>query len=1187
MKSAYLRLVNRLRHLGTGALEHWQDPQVVYENVHEHHTPLRLLDNKLDAFAAFEQEKEETVFVRFVARVGDSRTCKFMLYPNPGAVPLAEVTARKCDDEVYFEDAEIPSVWQIEGNGDPPIYTNITFPWQRGWALSTSVPKRDNPTGVYRIAMDIPSGWIHAAQRGARDIFLILHGAGAGVDIFVNGHRIGYGQDSMTETEVVISDADLEEGTSNSLVLVVYRWTDGSYMEDQDQWWLSGVFRDIELQCRPREGGIADYIVSTSVQDSASAMVSADVRVTRADIASEDFEEVTVRAELYDADRKLVASNSAEAKHRAGFGDEFQEGGYFVAKVQLSVRDPHLWNVQDPYLYTLVLETTGSDGRVTQVEASQVGLRTVTITDAQVHVNGEPILVCGVNRHEWDPKRGKVILEETMIQDISLMKQFNFNAVRNSHYPNRHRWYELCDQMGLFVIDEANIETHGFSKVAHYSLLQNDWRWKQAFLARVKAMVKRSRNHACIIGWSLGNESGSGPNMRACADWVRRVDKSRTLQYEGGVKSGDSPMIMGDGRDPHCSDIICPMYDGPRHFAEVESETTAASGKYRKRPMILCEYSHAMGNSNGNLHQYWKLFRSPEHPRMQGGFIWDWVDQGLSRPDVMKGNWGYGGDFGPTSGREDSTFCINGLVFPDRTPHPAMHEAKYLMQPISFSYDPTKPAKVDVRLETHCVPLGKLKFEYRVYHSAQAAACLSGVCEVEPVDKPRRGHNARSGHAARDVDLQLVIPHTKLRQLWADELRGITLYVEATLTEDLAYAQRGHVVAHDSFLAYESVSDLRNSFETMLLEDDLSEAVDGGVRTSTGVKVVHVERGRHIRLESTRYTADFDIAVGRMGEVSAGDDILLEAGNGSVQHCFFRAATDNDLGGGDTMLPNELLKKFVPKSARAFSGFWDRMGLDRLEVVPMRIDVDARVDSDSRADRVVIRVFEEHRHGSNPRFKTDTTYTFTAESIFVDAAVFAAPSIWKGKIPSLPRVGLRMTVPGQFEQVEYFGQGPVESYPDRKAGCRMGVHQTEVDDMHVPYIQPSENGGRADVQWVQFTSRHTGKQFRMSYAFPEHDEVRPELFEGLDLSKTQAAPSRRPAGMFGAQFSASRYTPQEIHKAKHQIELPLRGKDSPIHVHLDTAHMGLGGDVSWFPKTQQQYRVIGAEWRYRVKIDPL
>ena len=617
-------------------------------------------------------------------------------------------------DETWSE-ITVPSNWECEGF-DRPIYTNVIYPFPinppyanrrgvwtakqephgsetggelshlSGWKWNPGVNDQnelENPTGCYRRIFKVPENWTSEGRR----TFLLFEGVDSAFYCWLNGRAIGYSQDSRLPAEFDVTDYLLSG--RNVLAVQVMRWCDGSYLEDQDHWWLSGIYRDVILYVKEAIF-IADYNVNTEIPDSVrdEASVSVDVFVHEAVSLDMDLpSDIVVEGMLFDTNGQQVTGLASSVDDMMLCGNAEVDGQpsdkltpYFTRKVSLTFPVPNarLWSAETPYLYTLVLRTSvlacrqRSDvtSRVldvrSDVEACRVGVRVVDIHDRRLRINRVPVIIQGVNRHEHCPQRGKSVSEESMIEDIVLMKMYNFNAVRTSHYPNHPRFYDLCDEYGLYVCDEANIETHGFHAGMHPTpYLSNDPAWRDAYVSRMARMIQRDRNHSSIIMWSLGNEAGCGGAHTSMADWARAHDPTRPLHYESG------------GSRTRCTDIICPMY------ARVQTcEHMLQEDILDKRPIILCEYSHAMGNSNGSADRYWECFRR-EGP-IQGGFVWDWVDQGL---DAVAPNgrryWAYGGDFGDVP--NDAQFCINGLVFPDRTPHPALQEFKHLMRPVTFS----------------------------------------------------------------------------------------------------------------------------------------------------------------------------------------------------------------------------------------------------------------------------------------------------------------------------------------------------------------------------------------------------------------------------------------------------------------------------------------------------------------------
>src|SRR3954468_12991559 len=498
---------------------------------------------------------------------------------------------------------DVPGLWTMQGFGRPH-YTNVVMPFPDE---PPDVPE-ENETGIYRRTFELPRGW------RSRPVVLEFGGSEGMLCVLVNGEAVGIAKDARTPASFDISDV-VEHGEPNEVTAVVLRWSDAAFVEDQDQWWHGGVSRSIRL-------------VSPTVTD--------------VEWHGDGEGEFSVAADLDGDARVLDGRGRVVARTAVGGGGR--------------VRDVQQWSAETPALYTLEVETEG------ETVSCEVGFRTVEIRDRRLLVNGEPVMIAGVNRHEHDDTSGRVVSRASMEADARLMKRFNVNAVRTSHYPNDPYWLQLCDRHGLYVVDEANIESH-----AYYDELCSDPAYRAQWVERVANMVERDKNHPSVIFWSLGNESGYGANHDAAAGWVRARHPSRPLHYEGAIA-----LDWSAGRA--ATDVVCPMY------ADVESIVRwAERATDDPRPLILCEYSHAMGNSNGGLADYWAAFR--RHDALQGGFIWEWVDHGIKQISPSgREHWAYGGDFGDEP--NDGNFCADGIVWPDRTPHPALHELKFLAQPI-------------------------------------------------------------------------------------------------------------------------------------------------------------------------------------------------------------------------------------------------------------------------------------------------------------------------------------------------------------------------------------------------------------------------------------------------------------------------------------------------------------------------
>ncbi|MGB0931272.1 MAG: glycoside hydrolase family 2 TIM barrel-domain containing protein, partial [Chitinophagales bacterium] len=551
-------------------------------------------------------------------------------------------------DDSGWDKIEVPSNWELQGYG-VPIYVNIPYEFTKT-PEPPKVPHDYNPVGSYRKTFNIPSDWL------SREVFIHFGAVKSVFYIWVNGERVGYSQGSKTPAEFDISPY-VREG-ENLVAIEVYRWSDGSYLECQDFWRISGIERDVYIYSTPKVH-IRDYFVKTNLRDNyENAWLEVEMNLHRySDRADKSG---SMEMELLDASGEVVRTSKRDWEF------ESEDGNEKFFSFGKPIFEPKLWTAETPYLYTLLITLQNKRGRTLEVLSTKVGFREVKIEEGTLLVNGKYVYLKGVNRHEHDPKTGHVISEESMMEDIRLMKQNNINAVRTSHYPNDPRWYELCDKYGLYVVDEPNIESHGMG----YDLdktLGNNPDWGEAHLQRTMRMLERDKNHPSIIIWSLGNEAGNGVNFYATYEWIKRRDPSRPIQYER-VQDIEGK----DATFDYNTDIIAPMYEWADNLV-----TFAA--KHPDKPVILCEYAHAMGNSVGNLKEYWDIIEA--HPQLQGGFIWDWMDQGLYKTlENGKTIFAYGGDFGDANTPSDANFLANGLILPDRTPNPHLWEVKKVYQ---------------------------------------------------------------------------------------------------------------------------------------------------------------------------------------------------------------------------------------------------------------------------------------------------------------------------------------------------------------------------------------------------------------------------------------------------------------------------------------------------------------------------
>ncbi len=569
---------------------------------------------------------------------------KFNWTSNPKDRPLDFY--KEDFNDSRWEDFSVPANWEINGYGIP-IYVNHPYEFTKE-PNPPHVPEHYNPVGSYRKTFTIDPSWMD------RKVILHFGAVKSAFFLWINGEKVGYSQGSKLPAEFDITSF-IREG-DNLLAIEVYRWSDGTYLECQDFWRISGIERDVFLYTKPKVQ-LFDFFAKASLStDYQNGELKLSELVFH-NFTEQKITDYQLQIQLFDADGQLVFSENK----KIGFDGEKGTDSY-----EKTIPEVRPWTAETPYLYTLILKFGDAEGQTIEVLSEKIGFRTVEIKNGQLLINGRPIYIKGVNRHEHEPATGHVVTEKMMRLDIQRMKELNVNAVRTSHYPNDPRWYDLCDEYGIYVVDEANIESHGM----YYNLantLGNNRDFREAHLQRVRRMVERDKNHPSVILWSMGNEAGNGINFYTAYEWIRERDDTRFVQYERAIVGwGKNALFEWN------SDIIAPMYywvDDLEAMAEAQPE----------KPVILCEYAHAMGNSIGNFKEYWDAFY--RHPRMQGGFIWDWVDQGLYK-EMPDGTtiFAYGGDYGPPDTPSDNNFLINGVIQPDRELNPHAHEVKKVYQ---------------------------------------------------------------------------------------------------------------------------------------------------------------------------------------------------------------------------------------------------------------------------------------------------------------------------------------------------------------------------------------------------------------------------------------------------------------------------------------------------------------------------
>jgi beta-galactosidase len=901
----------------------------------------------------------------------------FRYIDRPEDVP-ADFAEPDLDTGDDWASITVPGNWTMQGWG-LPHYTNVVMPFP---GRPPKVPDA-NPTGLYRTTFSLPPAW-----KGRR---VVLH-VGAAESVlyaYVNGTAVGMGKDSRLPSEFDIT-RHLRRGR-NTVACMVVKWSDASHIEDQDQWWMGGIHRSVYLYAT-EPTHLADVHVTAGLEcgDGGPGLDGTlEVRTTVAFAAKvEPGWRVEYRLETL-AGNQVIRGRAAEVMGGQVPADlrPYLFSGHVVS-ARARVAGVRPWSAEDPHLYRLVVSLTAPDGSVREVVTQRVGFRRVEVRDRELLINGRPVQINGVNRHDHHPERGKAVTLADMRADLTTMKRHNINAVRCSHYPNDHRFYDLCDELGLYVVDEADIESHAWNMS-----LCHDPRYLTAFVERGARMVQRDKNHASIILWSLGNESGYGAAHDAMAGWIRRADPSRPLHYEGAI------MWDLDAPAP-CTDIVCPMY------ASIDEIVAWADRRLdHRRPLILCEFSHAMGNSNGSLADYVDAFET--HDGLQGGFIWEWKDHGLAhrKPDGTEYR-AYGGQFGETP--HDGNFVADGLVGPDGDPHPALREVAYLFRPVGAS-----ATAADLRRGTLRV------------HNRQWFGDLRGLRATWELTvdgrRVQRGKLELPAMAPRSdalVDVGLTIPVIEPGQ-------ECHLTVHFTRARATNWAERGHEVGWDQ-LAVPALTS-RKAEVPRPVAGEVTRSRPAGGRQTVSVGPLGVELDRD---------------AGVIGALRWHDQPLLAS---PVQAELWRAPIDND--------GFKLMDWIEPRVLDR----WRAWGLDDLH----RSAHGVRVVQGAGGSVRMVSVHELSAGGSSPvvTHHQQLTVTSTAELHF-DEIVIVPP-----QFDDLPRVGVSFALAAGFERLEWLGLGPEENYADRRAGVTVGRWSGSVAEQYVPYLVPQEHGSHGGTRW--------------------------------------------------------------------------------------------------------------------------
>lgn len=1024
---------------------------------------------------------------------------KFNWVPAPEERPV-DFYRNDFDDSGWIE-FPVPANWEVNGFGTP-IYVSAGYPFKIDPPYVTKEPRETytsyverNPVGSYRRSFTLPAGW------EKQQVFLHFEGVQSAFYVWVNGERVGYSQGSMEPSEFRITPY-LKSG-ENRIAVEVYKYSDGSYLEDQDMWRFGGIHRSVYLYASENIR-IRDFGVRTILDENyEDATLQISPTVALYDDQQEDG--YSVQAQLYDADGKAMFDTNLSQdvtpilnrNYRATvMNDRFpQRGIRKFAWLESKVKNPGKWTAETPNLYTLLLTLNDSTGRVVEQITTKVGFRSIEMENGQFLVNGKPVRFRGVNRHEQDPYTAKVMTEERMIQDIKLMKQANINAVRTAHYPGVPRWYELCDEYGLYVMDEANIETHGMR-----GILASDPEWAHAFMDRAVRMAVRDRNHPSIVVWSMGNESGYGFNFAAISAWLKDFDPTRPIHYEGA---------QGEENDPGTVDMISRFYTRLKeeylnpNIPEGESEERAENARWERllsiaertsdnRPVLTSEYAHAMGNAMGNFKEYWDEIYS--NPRMLGGFIWEWADHGIiTKTDEGQEIINYGGDFGDQPNLKN--FCLDGVLFSNREITPKYMEVKKVYQPVLIELIDLDPLRIKITNRHHHIDLSGYDIQWSISvdgkkeesHEIPSLSVLPGesvVVDLHPEKRiPERG------------DVQLMV-NFLLRE--GDGLTGT-----------------GFEVAWEQFTLRDGLAD-RQDHHGAETNRNIITSVDGDLLS------IHNDHF-HIKWDLKRgdpVSLQYD-----------GKEILVD--NSALPSPFatqaYRAPVDNDRGFGNWLASDWEKNRMDSPVTKTESVQWGQTQDNRIRIVT--------VQRDSYLNGSII---------------THATYIISGNGT-IDVQFQFTPT---GELPELPRLGVLLSLHGSLEYYAWYGRGPHENYPDRKYSSPVGLWKSTVTEQLVNYPVPQENGNKEDIQLLTLTDAD-GKGIRISardtpfsasalhylatdLAAVKHSyklEPRPETILSIDAQQLGLGNSSCGPGVL------KRYA---IEKKEHQLHFTISPAQAPL-----------------------------------------
>lgn len=870
-------------------------------------------------------------------------------------------------DDSGWNEFQIPATWEVNGYGYP-VYVNIGYEFSHLMKPNPPlVPESYNPAAVYRKVVEIPQSF------DSKDVYIHFGAVKSNLSLWVNGKFVGYSEDSKLPSEFNISKF-IKPG-KNLMVFEVNRWCDGSYLECQDMWRVSGVHRDSYIYAR-NKSHIRDITITTNLDE-----IYRDAELAYTIEIVNPLPNSKMTAELFDPSGKLVLSD---------YYPEIKELNTF----KNTITDPLKWTAETPNLYTLIFTLKDPQGRPLEIIPQKVGFREVEIKNGQFLVNGKAILIKGANRHEIDPTTGLYLSHERMEQDIKLAKQFNINAIRTCHYPNDEYFYELCNKYGIYVIDEANVESHGIG----YDIgktLANKPSWCNAHVERQIRMVERDKNNPCIIGWSLGNEAGNGYNMYQGYLTLKSMDTTRPVQYERANYD------WGFGFEWN-TDVMCPMYPSQndlRYYVD--------SIEDHSRPLIMCEYAHAMGNSEGGFDEYWDVIRSRQ-PVLQGGFIWDMIDQSFYKVDRAGDTiFAYGGDYGPSNVPSDKNFLCNGLFHPDRIPNPHAYEVKHVYRNI-LSKLIDNSAKIEVFNEFFFRKVENLQIDWSLI--TDGVVTQKGIISSISIDPHQK--------------IELSIP----LKSW-DKSKDNYLNISFKTTQPEPLLKVGYEMAFEQF--------------------KLSESTKQTYKVAATGKVDIQEKGNELIISGKNCTVTFNKKTGFLTGIESGGKQLMQPGY-NLRPNFWRPPTDNDYGAD---LPKRL--SLFKDASESLSKISFSYVVENKEFVKIftTYNMPEKLNSQIELCYVV-----------NANGEISVTEKLKVNK---DVDLSKSPEYRRETAEYMLKFGMQMQIAPQYSNVSFYGRGPFENYSDRKSAAYIGIYNQIVSDQCFDYVRPQETGNKTDVKWFR------------------------------------------------------------------------------------------------------------------------